>query len=82
MHHLDLQAGQVLEVHPSTEFTRSDERRSRGRRHTRLQPDTEGGEFDAGEIVGRILVVAGSYCSEVFDLVEEAFDEFAVPAQE
>lgn len=53
-----------------------------GRRLIRSEPDADGCEFDACEIVGRVLVVAGGYCSEVLDLVEEAFDEVAVAVQE
>ena len=47
-----------------------------------MESDADGCEFDADEIVGRVLVVAGGYCSEVLDLVEEAFDEVAVAVQE
>ena len=48
----------------------------------RSEPDTDGCEFDAGEIVGRVFVVTDGHCSEVSDLVEEAFDGGAVAVPE
>src|SRR3978361_1189951 len=53
-----------------------------GRRLIRSEPDPDGCEFDAGEIVGRVFVVPGGHGSEVLDLVEEPFDEVAVSVQE
>ncbi len=43
-----------------------------------MQPDTDGGEFEHGEIVRGGLFVARGDTSEVFDLVEEALDEIAL----
>lgn len=44
-------------------------------------PDTSADEFDGGEIVLGALVVASCDASEVFDAVEEAFDEIALPIE-
>jgi hypothetical protein len=44
-------------------------------------PKARRDEFDGGEEVGRILVVAGGDAPELFDLVEEPFDEVALPVQ-
>jgi hypothetical protein len=44
-------------------------------------PKARRDEFDGGEEVGGILVVAGGDATELFDLVEEPFDEVALPVQ-
>ena len=44
----------------------------------RAQPETNGGEFEHGEIVRGGLFVARGDTSEVFDLVEEVLDEIAL----
>jgi len=40
----------------------------------RAQPYFDSGEFEHGEVVGRVLLVACGYPPEVLDLAEEAFD--------
>lgn len=44
----------------------------------KLYPDSAGGEFDEREVVGIVLFEARGDCSEMLELVEEAFDEVAV----
>src|SRR3984957_16246214 len=41
------------------------------------EPYSDGGEFDEGEVVFVVLFVARRHGSEMFDLVEEAFDQVA-----
>lgn len=44
-------------------------------------PNAGADEFDGGAIVFRALVVARGGASEVFDTVEEALDEIALPVE-
>ncbi len=44
-------------------------------------PDACADEFDCGHEVGRIFVVAGGYAPELFDPIEEAFDEIALAVE-
>jgi hypothetical protein len=41
------------------------------------QQDRDGGELDEAFVVGQELVVSGGNAAELFQLVEEAFDEVA-----
>src|SRR5580698_5104600 len=50
--------------------------RSRSPTH-KSHPDSYCGEFDEGEVVGVVFFEAGGDGSEVFELVEEAFDEIS-----
>src|SRR6185437_6590637 len=43
----------------------------------KAEPYLDGGEFDEGEVVGVVLFVARRYGTEMFELVEEAFDQVA-----
>ena len=53
-----------------------------GHRLISSHPDSGGGEFDEGEVVGVVLFVAGGDGPEVLELVEEALDEVAVAIEE
>jgi hypothetical protein len=44
----------------------------------RFEPDGDSGEFNEAHEVGEELVVAGGDAPELFELVEEAFDEVAL----
>ena len=46
------------------------------------KPNSDGGEFDEGEIAFGVLFVAGGEGPEVFDLVEETLDLVPVAAEE
>ena len=41
------------------------------------EPYSDGGEFDEGEVVGVVFFIARRHRSEMFEFVEEAFDEIA-----
>jgi len=45
------------------------------------EPEPDGSEQDGGEVVSREFVVARGDTSEVFDFVEEAFDQVALPIE-
>jgi hypothetical protein len=47
----------------------------------RRTPDARADEFDGGEVVFGAFVIAGGNTTEVFDAVEEPFDEVALPAK-
>lgn len=46
-----------------------------------ITPDACTDEFDGGEIVFRVLVVACCYTPEVLDAIEEAFDQVALAVE-
>ena len=50
--------------------------RSRSRTH-KSEPYSDCGEFDDGEIIGVVFFVAGRHRAEMFEFVEEAFDEIS-----
>ncbi len=50
-----------------------------GRGLIRFQPDSDGGECQAGEVVGIGLVVSGGEAAEVFNPVEEPLHAIALP---
>ena len=46
-----------------------------GHRTHKSEPYSDCGEFDDGEIIGVVFFVAGRHRAEMFEFVEEAFDE-------
>lgn len=53
-----------------------------GDRLIKPHPNSRGGEFDEGEVVGVVLFVARGDGPEVFELAEEALDEVAISVEE
>ena len=53
-----------------------------GHRLISTQPDADRGELAESQVVGGELFIAGRDGSKVLELVEESFDEVAVPVQE
>ncbi len=43
----------------------------------KAEPYPDGGEFDEGEVVGVVFFIARRHGSEMFEFVEEAFDEIS-----
>jgi hypothetical protein len=52
-----------------------------GHRLIMAQPELGGSEFEHGEEVCGVLLVAGGEASEVFDAIEEPFDTIARPVE-
>ena len=62
----------------SQQFQAPDNSRVLGHGLITAQPQSNGGEFDHGEIVGGTLFIARGDASEMTDFVEEELDEVAL----